>query len=220
MQKGLKLKITSLVIRTLLFCLLAQGLSSARADLNEGHSFRPIAWEKDFTDQSSLALSAFTLSSRAQMVASEGTPVRSAFGLKLSQNLRDNWSGRMGLFCGRSSDAQDSFIWSFLGSDLMHPLIPESYFNHPAFRWARPHVYFGIGLTSRWANTGLKINLVPTMRYETTEPATYAGFEVLSQVAEEMQVGADYRFVQSARVSKNRGHMFGLSLVWGKLEKR
>lgn len=187
------------------------------ADLNDRQSFRPVAWESDFVSGNSLSVGAFALTGEAKIVELQGQKVNAAYGLQLTQYLRDDWNGRVGLHVGRTGPKQGQYVWTLLSSDLQRPLIPESLYHVGAFRFFRPLISFGLGGVSRWQNSGLGLNLVPTLRYELSEPVAHVGTQLLFPFADELIFSVEYRFLQSARVSSHRGSTWGASLIWGKI---
>lgn len=192
---------------------------TATANLKEGQSFRPITWEQDFVRSNSLAFTAIRLLPGAQIVTTPERTVDSAYGLQLGQNLRDDWMGRISLFFGQTGAREGEYMWSFLGSDLVHPLVSTDLLNHAIFQMIRPMGFFGLGMTSRWQRMSLNLNLIPTLRFEASEPIAYAGAYLVAPMTDELMASFEYRFMQSARNSRTRGNVFGVSLVWGRLAK-
>lgn len=215
MQKRLKVKFTSVLFSAFIWLAMVIFAKPATADLNEGHSFRPITWERDFVSSNSLSFTVMKLLPGAQIVITPDRAVGSAYGLQLGQKLRDDWTGRISMFCGRTGPAAGEYVWSYLTSELLHPLIPEDMKTHGVFRYVRPFGFFGAGMTTRWQNMSLNLNLIPTLRYEATEPTAAAGVMLQIPVANELMLSFEYRFMQSARSSRTRGSVLGGSLVWG-----
>jgi hypothetical protein len=225
MQIGTKAKQHFVFVRrrgTVLFCALFLSVWTsvdARAEIKDNHSFRSIEWENDFVRSQSLSMSAFRLFPGAQIVPLSERKLSSAYGLQLGQKLRDHWSGRVSFFCGSTGGAADDLIWSYLASDLHHPLIPESLYQTGVFKFFRPNIFFGLGVTTRWQKTRMSLNFIPTLRYEFSEPIAVAGTQWLFSLSDEFMLGFEYRFSQSAQESRHRGGLIGASLVWGSLEK-
>jgi hypothetical protein len=217
MQKRLKVKFTSVLCSAFIGLAAVFFSKTARANLNEGHSFRPIGWERDFVSSSSLSFTVMKLLPGAQIISTPERAVASAYGLQLGQNLRDNWAGRISMFCGRTGPGAGEYVWSYLASDLLHPLMTEEMNSTGPFRYARPFGFFGVGMTTRWQNMSLNLNLIPTLRYEATEPTAFAGVLLQIPVANELMLAVEYRFMQSARNSQTRGNVLGGSLVWGQM---
>ncbi|NBO37125.1 hypothetical protein EBU99_00915 [bacterium] len=218
MHKELRAGIAFSLIR-----LFAVGIivlcQTAFADLHETQSFQPVQWESDFVADKNLSFTTMLVPERSQIVGLLSGPVRTAYGLQLGQRLRDHWMGRVSLFFGRNEAKTGNLLWSFLGSDLSHPLISDALSEWNFFRVLRPIGFFGLGFVSRWENTAFKYNLLPTARYELSEPIAYAGGMLQLQVAQEVILATEYRYLQSARASHNRGPTFAISLIWGSLEK-
>lgn len=190
---------------------------SALADLKDRQSFRPVEWESDFVSENSLSIGAFALTPGAKIVELQGQNVYAAYGLQLTQYLRDDWNGRVGLHLGRTGPRQGQYVWTFISSDLQRPLIPESLYQSGPFRFFRPLISFGLGGVSRWQNSGMGLNVVPTLRYELSEPVAHVGTQLLFPFSDELIFSIEYRFLQSARVSRHRGSTWGASLIWGKI---
>lgn len=220
MQSEPRMKINFLFIRLLvLFCCTA---FPARifADLTDRQSLAPMEWEKDFVQTHALSVGALRLGKGAQLVSMNDQTLNSAFGLNLANHLRDHWTGRLGLHFGRTGAEQGQFVWTSVGSDLQRPMIPESLFNVSLFKYVRPYVFFGLGAVSRWENVKSGINLIPTLRYHTSESAFYAGAQILIPFADEYMFGAEYRFLQSMKESRTRGGAVGVSVHWGRWERK
>lgn len=220
MQNETKLKFIFGSVCVMLLCSFISLSKIASANLIDRQSFRPIEWESDFVSAHSLSFSGMILLNGAQIVRSEEQKLKSAFGLQLCQSLRDQWTGRVGLFVGRTGPAPGQYVWTLLGSDLQHSLIPEKLYDFSFFKYVRPNGFFGLGVTSRWENTGLGLNLIPTLRYNVSEPVAQFGLQLLSPLADELIFEIEYRFLQSARVSQNRGSTIALSLIWGRISKK
>lgn len=196
----------------------------ARAELRDSQSFQPIEWESDFVRDNSLALTWLGLPQGTHLAKPDDQDVfrnlRNTFGLQLGQLLRDHWQGRIGLFLTRTNPKVGGYVWGFLGSDLQHALIPEALYDQGVFRYFRPYGHFGLGFSTRWENSKTRYNLIPTFRYEASEPAAYGGFSAMYRLSDELLLGFEFRYFQSARNSQNHFPSWGGSLVWGGLEKR
>lgn len=218
MQNQLNQKIIqAFVLFTLLFFCFVPAVSFCN-ESTKNPTFRPIEWERDFTSSSSLSLGGFKLFNNSEIVDLAGQHLDSAYGLQLSQNLRDHWKGRVSFYCGRTGADVGQFVWSVIGSDLQHPLVSESVYDWSFIKYLRPFVFFGLGMTSRWANAGTGLNLIPTLRYEISEPIGYAGIQLQGKIASEFILAVEYRLLQSARASRERGHTLGASLIWGRMD--
>ncbi|MBM3383066.1 MAG: hypothetical protein FJY29_11565 [Betaproteobacteria bacterium] len=200
-----------------LFSLSAK--PQAWAEIRDAQSFKPIAWESDFAQDNSLSLTWLNLPQRVQLTQPEDIELyrqlRHAFGLQLGKVLRESWQGRVGFFVARTSPETGGYVWSFLGSDLQRELVPAGLFDHAVFRVLRPYLFFGLGFGSRWENSQVRYNLIPTFRYEVSEPAAYFGTSVAWRIADEILLSVEFRYFQSARLSQNRFPSWGGSIVWG-----
>lgn len=193
---------------------------AVRADLNDVQSFRPIEWDSDFVRSHALFVGGWRLFKGSSIVPLDEQNISSSFGLQLAQNLRDHWQGRVGLFLGQTGSRAGRYVWSFLGSDLTHPLIPESVYDVGLFNYLRPFVFFGLGVTSQWETMELSLHLIPTWRYQLSEPVAFGGAHVIFPFSNELMLSLEYRFLQSARYSRHRGSVVGASIVWGRLDKK
>jgi hypothetical protein len=204
------------LLTILIGCVWGQGAS---AEIREAQSFKPIEWESDFTQENSLSLTWLNLPKSVQLTQSEDADLyrqmSNAFGLQLGKNLRDHWQGRVSFFVARTGPATGGYVWSFLGSDLQRELVPESFSGHAIFRFLRPYFFFGLGFGSRWENSEVRYNLIPTFRYEVSEPAAYFGSSMAWRLADELLLSLEFRYFQSARLSQNRFPTWGGSLIWG-----
>jgi hypothetical protein len=192
---------------------------NASADIRDAQSLQPIAWEPDFTAENTLSLTWLHMPQGLPFLTTrdprESMEVKNIFGLQLGQTLREDWHGRVGLSIAREGSRRGEHVWSFVGSDLQfNGLIPKKT-SEKISALLRPSVYFGLGVLSRWENSITRYNLIPTARYEASEPAAYGGVALQFRIANEMIFELDSRYFQSARVSVNRGISFGGSLVWG-----
>jgi hypothetical protein len=196
----------------------------ALAEIRDAQSFKPIEWESDFSKSNSLSVNWFRFPDKVQLALPEDAitfdELRNGFGIQLGQWLRGQWQGRIGFYLASTGSAKGAYVWSFLGSDLQHPLVTGELGEKAIFRYFRPFVYFGLGVSSRWENSEVRYNLIPTFRYEASEPSAYFGSSFLFKLSDEILFGLDFRYFQSARNSRNRFPGFGASVVWGELEKK
>ena len=212
-------------LRFALICLLFL-VAPARlyADLRDGQSFKPIEWDADFSKSRTFEASWIRFPrgvQHAQPAEKElFDDVRSGVGLQLGQWLRDRWQGRMSLLLAQTDSKVGGYVWTFLGSDLKHPLIFGAAQEYWLFSHLKPYAFFGLGVSSRWENSQVRYNLIPTYRYEVSEPAIYFGTSLMIRLAGEFLLSLEFRHFESARSSKNSFPLWGASLVWGDLEKK
>jgi hypothetical protein len=218
MQNEVRMKFNFVFFRALLLIIVCCIFSRpASANIIEKQSLAPIEWEKDFVESNVLSAGGLRLLGNAEIVDMDGESVTAAYGIQLINHLRDQWSGRLGLHIGRTGPAEGEYVWTFLGSDLQHPLIPEVLYNKAVFSYIRPFLFFGLGAVSRWENMTSKLNPVPALRYNISDAVFFTGVQFLIPVAGELMLGFEYRFLQSMKVSRSRGGTAGISLSWGRM---
>ncbi|MEN9528441.1 MAG: hypothetical protein RI932_314 [Pseudomonadota bacterium] len=219
MHKESQVKFRFPLRHLLLILLVLTWRENGWAEIRDAQSFRPIEWESDFAQDNSLSFTWLNLPKNVQLTQPEDLELyhqlRNAFGLQLGKVLRDGWQGRISFFVARTSPAAGGYVWSFLGSDLQRDLVPKRFSENVIFRVVRPYLFFGLGFGSRWENSQVRYNLIPTFRYEASEPAAYFGSSVAWQLADELLLSIEFRYFQSARLSQNRFPSWGGSIVWG-----
>lgn len=220
MQNEVKMKSYFIFFRRVFLCLVCLVFKPVLANISDRQSLAPIEWEKDFVETHALSAGVLGLFSNAEIVDLEGQTVRSAFTVQLVNYLRDRWSGRLGFHLGRSGTTQGQYIWTYFGSDLQHPLLPESISDNFVFRYSKPIGFFGLGAVSRWENMTSKLNPVPALRYNVSEAVFYAGAQILIPLTTEFMLGFEYRVLQSIKVSNSRGGIAGLTVHWGKIDRK
>jgi hypothetical protein len=201
----------------LLFIILRSG--HAHSDIRDSQSMQPIAWEPDFTNENTLSLSWLHLPDGLPFLTTPDHPdaaaVKNIFGIQLGRTLRERWLGRVGVMLAQEGARRGDHVWSFIGSDLQYTGLFPSKEPEQTILSFRPHIFFGLGVLSRWENSITRYNLVPTARYEASEPSAYGGVAFQFRFARELILEIEGRYFQSARVSMNRGLSVGGSLVWG-----
>lgn len=208
--------ILMIVSLSLAFCVV----NGAHAELRDAQMFRPIEWEESMTSSKTVH---FSWANPASSVTLAGTPasngfdrLKNIFGLQVSRTLNRQWKGRVGLLFSGAGTQRGDALWSFVGSDLQHSLIPTSWTDKTIFRRLRPLGYFGLGFASRWQNSQVRYTLLPTFRYDESEPAAYLGISTLLHAFGDVIFEIDVRYFQSARDSRNTFLSFGGSLVLGR----
>lgn len=194
----------------------------AQAELRDAQSFRPIEWEESTTSSKYIhflwmrPLRAISLAEDSQI--DRLGEAENIFGLQVSQPLHSRWKGRLGLYLSRTGSEIGDALWSFAGSDLQHPLTPLPWKEKGFFSWFQPFGYFGLGFASRWENSQVRYNLVPTFRYNESEPAAYLGISSMIRLFGSVMFELDVRYFQSARVSQRKFLTLGGSFVLGRWE--
>jgi hypothetical protein len=159
-------------------------------------------------------LSAVTLA--RESASDEFDKLGNVIGFQVSQHLNNRWKGRLGLFISMTGSQRGDDLWSFVGSDLQRSLTPIAWKDQKLFELFQPVGYFGLGFASRWKNSQVRYNLIPTLRYDESEPAAYLGVASMIRVLGDVMVEIDVRYFQSARNSQNRFVSLGGSLVLGR----
>ena len=192
-------------------------IDSAHAELRDSQMFRPIEWEESMTSSKFISFSWLTpMSSVALARASESDAfdnLKHIFGFQFSRPLNNRWKGRLGLFISSTGAQRGQELWSFAGSDLQHSLTPSSWKEQRFFSWFQPVGYFGLGFASRWKNAQVRYNLIPTFRYDESEPAAYLGVSSMVRLLGDSMIEVDLRYFQSARDAKHRFVSLGGSLI-------
>ena len=224
MQKESQVKFKFLLRQLLIIFFACVWGLSAFAEIREAQSFNPIEWESDFTQDNSLSLTWLNLPQSVLLTEPQDLDLyhqlRNAFGLQLGKNLREHWHGRVGFFVARTGPATGGYVWSYLGSDLQRELVPESLLDGAIFSVIRPYLFFGLGFGSRWENSEVRYNLIPTFRYEVSEPTAYLGSSLAWRVADELMLSIEFRYFQSARLSRNRFPTWGGSIIWASWRRK
>lgn len=209
-----------------LLCALPVAVSLTEvsaAERTSSQSFKPIEIEEATASNTSLYLSWHTplkAVTVAQPLDSDGGgALNSIFAIQVSQLLHSQWRGRIGFFVSRSGGRAGDPLWSFIGSDLQHTVLPSTLDGGALFGSLKPYAYFGLGFASRWENSQVRYNVIPTFRYEESEPAAYTGLSFLFPGFGHLLLEFDVRLVQSARTSQNRFLMLGGSVVLGQWER-
>lgn len=211
--------------RFMLICLSFLIFSDmAHAELREGQSFKPIEWDADFSKDRTLEATWLWFPRGIQIVQPDEqelfNDLINGFGLQLGQWIRDQWQGRMSIFLAQTTPKTGGYVWSFLGSDLKHPLVFGNFAQHKFFQHAKPFGFFGLGVSSRWESSRIRYNLIPTFRYDVSEPTVHLGSSLMIQLSDEMMLSLEFRYFESMRKSGNKFPLWGVSLAWGHLEKR
>lgn len=207
-----------LSLSSILFALSLFG--NARAELRDSQTFRPIEWEESTTSSKSMYFSwlnplmTVPLAQPANDI--QFNELKNIFGIQVSHFLNNQWKGRLGFFTSRSGPKTGDTLWSFAGSDLQHSLIPQSWRKAEVFSLIEPFGYFGLGFASRWEISPVRYNLIPTFRYNESEPAAYLGVSWMIRGLGDLLLDVDLRYFQSARVSQHRFLSLGGSLVLGR----